>query len=122
MSPYSLAHPVSTERGSRFASGILPTRKCGLGPGGRCCIVCLRQSSSQVLGSLQKTVFTTVQLTPRDTRCKPISFAERHVRRQERAWMISIAKIETAQPAPLFSSALSIACHSALGLWSHIYR
>src|ERR1700751_5974092 len=51
MSPYSLAHPVSTERGSRLANGILPTRKCGLGPGGRCCILC------SVLTDCQSIVF-----------------------------------------------------------------
>src|SRR4051794_31906292 len=36
MSPYSLAQRVMTVRGSRLASGILPIKKWGLGPGGRC--------------------------------------------------------------------------------------
>src|ERR1700686_532649 len=35
MSPNSRPHFEKTARGSRLAKGILPTRKCGLGPGGR---------------------------------------------------------------------------------------
>src|SRR5437660_7432754 len=35
MSPNSRAQPRNTASGSALASGMLPTRKCGLGPGGR---------------------------------------------------------------------------------------
>src|SRR2546422_3529932 len=35
MSPNSFAHAENTGKGSLLAKGMLPTRKCGLGPGGR---------------------------------------------------------------------------------------
>src|SRR6516164_10806302 len=35
MSPYSAAHLLNVSSGARPARGMLPIRKCGLGPGGR---------------------------------------------------------------------------------------
>lgn len=60
-----------------------------------------------------------------EARRKALGIAERHVRRQLKAKYILDdirSKIEAAQSVALPSSALSKACHYALGLWKKLTR
>jgi|GEM_PF-1738396 transposase len=60
-----------------------------------------------------------------EARRKALGIAERHVRRQERAKPLLDGirgRIEAAQSMALPSSALSKACHYALGLWKKLTR
>jgi transposase len=92
----------------------------------------------------RRQFFEAVQLNPRDpvatqivaqmdelfavdaeARRKALGIAERHVRRQDRAKPLLDGirgRIEAAQSMALPSSALSKACHYALGLWKKLTR
>jgi transposase len=92
----------------------------------------------------RRQFYEAVQLNPRDSvatpivarmdelfavdaeaRSKALGIAERHVCRQERAKPLLDdirSKIEAAQSVALPSSALSKACHYALGLWKKLTR
>ncbi len=92
------------------------------------------ESSSMRLESLRSSLFRSTPIVARmdelfavdaDARCKALTTAARHIRRQETAKPLLDdirGKFETAQSAALPSSALSKACQYALALWKKLTR